>query len=117
MNFNELMENIKKENGEVPKPIEFLAQLDESLVVNQMGDKKFTFSKESIPQKYKMLIALSAVLALDSPSCILNYVKHAKMCGATVEEIMEAFAIAKFAKAGTTLSSSQQALEWLVNNK
>ncbi len=117
MDFNELMENIKKENGEIPKPIEFLAQLDESIVVNQMSDKSFTFSKEAIPQKYKMLIALSAVLALDSPLCILNYAKHAKMCGATIEEIMETFAIAKFAKAGTTLSSALPALEWLANNK
>lgn len=29
MDFNELMENIRKENGEIPKPIELLAQLDE----------------------------------------------------------------------------------------
>jgi AhpD family alkylhydroperoxidase len=117
MEFNELMENIKKENGEVPKPIELLAQLDKSLVVNHVTDKKFAYSKPAIPQKYKALIALSAAIALDSQPCILNNTKSSKKAGATVEEIMETFAVAKFSKAATTLSSSLPALEWLVNNK
>lgn len=117
MDFKELMENIKKENGEVPKPIELLAQLDESLVINHMADKKFAYSKPAIPQKYKVLIALSAAIALDSQPCILNNTKAAKKAGASVEEIMEAFAVAKFSKAATTLSSSFPALEWLVNDK
>lgn len=117
MDFKEMMENIKKENGEVPKPIELLAQLDESLVVNHITDKKFAYSKPAIPQKYKALIALSAAVALDSQSCILNNTKAAKKAGASIEEIMETFAIAKFSKAATTLSSSFPAFEWLVNNK
>jgi AhpD family alkylhydroperoxidase len=117
MDFKELMENIKKENGEVPKPIELLAQLDESLVVNHVTDKKFAYSKPAIPQKYKSLIALSVGIALDSQPCILNNTKAAKKAGASTEEIMETFAVAKFSKAATTLSSSLPALEWLVNNK
>lgn len=117
MEFKELMENIRKESGEVPKPIELLGQLDESLVINHMADKKFAYSKEAIPQKYKALIAISAAIALDSPPCILNNVKAAKKAGATVQEIMEAFAVAKFTKAATSLSSSLPAMEWLVNNK
>lgn len=117
MDFKEMMENIKKENGEVPKPIELLAQLDESLVVNHITDKKFVYSKPTIPQRYKALIALSSAIALDSQPCILNNTKAAKKAGATTEEIMEAFAVAKFSKAATMLSSSLPALEWLVNNK
>jgi len=117
MEFKELMENIKKESGEVPRPIELLAQLDESLVVNHVTDKKFAYSKPAIPQKYKALIALGAAIALDSQHCILNYVMTAKKAGATVEEIMEAFAVAKFSKGATALSSSLPALEWLAGNK
>ena len=117
MDFKEMMENFKKENGEIPKPLELLGQLDESLVVNHMTDMKFTYSKEAIPQKYKVLIALSAAIALDSQPCILNYTMRAKMAGASIQEIIEAFAVAKFSKAGTALSSSLPALEWLVNNK
>ncbi len=117
MDFKELMENIKKESGEVPKPMELLGQLDESLVVNHVTDKNFAYSKEFLPQKYKALIALSVGIALDSQSCILNNTKAAKKAGASVQEIMETFAVAKFSKAATVLSSSLPALEWLVNNK
>lgn len=117
MDFKELMENIKKESGEIPKPLELLGQLDESLVVNHMTDKKFAYSKEAIPQKYKALLALSAAIALDSQACILNNTKAAKKAGASVQEIMETFAVAKFSKSATVLSSSLPALEWLVNNK
>jgi len=117
MEFKELMENIKKENGEVPKPLELLGQLDESLVVNHVTDMKFTYSKEAVPQKYKVLFALSAAIALGSQPCTLNYTMRAKKAGASTQEIMETFAVAKFTKAATTLSSSQPALEWLVANK
>ena len=117
MDFKELMENIKKESGEVPRPLELLGQLDESLVVNHITDKKFAYSKEALPQKYKALIASSASIALDSQPCILNNTKAAKKAGASIQEIMETFAVAKFSKAATTLSSSLPALEWLINNK
>lgn len=117
MDFKEMMENFKKENGEIPKPLELLGQLDESLVVNHLTDMKFAYSKEALPQKYKVLIALSAAIALGSQPCILTYSMRARKAGASIHEIMEAFAVAKFTKAGTTLSSSLPALEWLVDNQ
>jgi AhpD family alkylhydroperoxidase len=117
MDYKEIMENIKKENGEVPKPIQVLGDLDESLVVNHMMDKKFIMSKDAIPGKYKSLMLLSAAIALDSQACIMMNTKAAKKSGATVEEIMEVFALAKFAKAATALSNSAPAFEWLLENK
>ena len=117
MDYKTIMESIKKENGEIPKPIQALGDLDESLVVNHITDKKFVMSKETIPGKYKVLVLLSAAIALDSQACIMNNTKLAKKSGATVEEIMEVFALAKFAKAATTLSSSAPAFEWLLENK
>ena len=117
MDYESIIENIKKENGEVPRPIEVLGVLDESLVVNHMMDKKFVMSKDAIPEKYKALMLLSAAIALDSQACIMMNTKAAKKIGATVEEIMEVFAITKFAKAATALSSSAPAFEWLLENK
>lgn len=35
MDFKELMESIKKENGDLPRPLELLGQLDEGLVKNK----------------------------------------------------------------------------------
>lgn len=116
MDYKTMMENMKKENGKIPKPIQLLGELDESLVMNHVQDKKFVYTKEAIPPKYKALIALSVAIALDSQACILNNTKAAKKNGATNEEIMEAFAVAKFGKAATTLSNSMPAFEWLLSN-
>ncbi|MDP2790781.1 MAG: carboxymuconolactone decarboxylase family protein [Rectinemataceae bacterium] len=55
-------------------------------------------------------------IALDAPGCILNNTKAAKEAGASVQEIMEAFAVAKFSKGATVMSSSLAALEWLTEN-
>lgn len=116
MDFKEIMENIKKESGEIPKPIELLGQLDESLVVNHIVDKNFVYNKEAIPAKYKALIALSAAIALDSQACILNNTMASRKAGATTPEIMETFAVSKFSKSATTLSNSLPAMQWLLNN-
>ncbi|WP_088225187.1 carboxymuconolactone decarboxylase family protein [Desulfosporosinus sp. FKB] len=117
MDLQTVLDNLKKENGEIPKPMQRLSELDESLVINHVIDKKFVMEMPTIPQKYKALLILSAGIALDSQACILNNTKLAKKLGATVEEIMEVFALAKFAKGATAISSAAPALEWLANNK
>lgn len=117
MDFKELMENIKKENGEVPRPLELLGQLDEGQVVQFVGQRQAAMNGTNIPPKYKALIALSVGVALDSSVCILNNTKQAKKAGATTEEIMEAFAIARFARSAPAMASAMPAFEWLVNNK
>lgn len=40
MDFKELMENIKKENGEVPRPLELLGQLHEGQVMQLLGSDR-----------------------------------------------------------------------------
>ena len=117
MNFTELMENIKKENGEVPRPLELLGQLNEGQVMQFVSEKQSAFSGAAIPQKYKAWIAMSVGIALDSPACILNNAKQAKKAGASTEEIIEAFAAARFAKSASAMASSMPAFEWLANNK
>lgn len=117
MDYQSIIENIKKENGEVPKQIQALGNLDESLVVKHMTDKKFIMSKDAIPGKYKALMLLSAAIALDSQACIMMNTKSAKKSGATVEEIMEVFALGKFAREATAISNAAPAFEWLLENK
>lgn len=117
MDFQTVLENIKKESGEIPKPIQLLGSLNESMVVNHATDKNFVMTKEAVPSKYKALILLSAAVSLDSQTCILNNTKLAKKNSATVEEIMETIALAKFAKSATVLSNSAPAMEWLLENK
>lgn len=117
MDFKELMEKMKKENGEVPRPLELLGQLDEGQAMRFVSDRQAAMSGTAIPAKYKALIALAVGIALDSPACVLNNTKQAKKAGATTEEIVEAFIVAKFAKSASAMASSMPAFEWLVNNK
>lgn len=117
MNFAELMENIKKENGEVPRPLELMGQLDEGQVMQFVSEKKAAFSGAAIPPKYKSLIGMAVGIALDSPACVLNNAKQAKKAGAGAEEIVEAMAVVRFAKSASAMACSIPALEWLANNK
>jgi AhpD family alkylhydroperoxidase len=117
MDFKELMENIKKENGEVPRPLELLGQLNEGQVMQFVSERQAALSGAAIPPKYKALIAFSVGVALDSQTCILNNAKQAKKAGATTGEIMEAFAVARFARSAPAMASAVPAMEWLLNNK
>ncbi len=114
MDFKELMENMRKENGEVPRPLELLGQLDEGQVMRFVAERQGAMNGTAIPVKYKALIALSVGVALDSPACILNNAKQAKKAGATTEEILEAFAIARFARSAPALASALPTFEWLL---
>ncbi len=117
MDFKALMENIKKEEGELPRPLELLGQLDEGQVLRFVSERQSAFSGAAIPPKYKALIAMSVGVALDAPACILNNAKQAKKAGASTDEIIEAFAVARFAKSASAMGSSMPALEWLANNQ
>jgi AhpD family alkylhydroperoxidase len=117
MDFKTLKENMKKNNEEMPKPMELLGDLKEEIAMRHLEEKKFVYSGTNIPPKYKALIALAVGIAMDSQSCILNNTKAAKKAGASTDEIMETFAIAKFSKGASAISSSFPALEWLSNNK
>ena len=117
MDFKELMENMKKENGEVPRPLELLGQLDEGQVMQFAGQRQAAMSGANIPPKYKALIALSVGVALDSQACILNNAKQVKKAGATTEEILEAFAIARFARSAPAMASAMPTFEWLLNGR
>jgi len=113
MTIKERFEAMKKSGIEVQKPLELLGQLDEKSTHAHLDAKAAAFADGALPLKYKALAALSAAVALDSSPCIANNTKLAKKSGATKAEIMEAIAIAKFAKSATVLSSSAAALEWL----
>jgi alkylhydroperoxidase/carboxymuconolactone decarboxylase family protein YurZ len=117
MDFKTVMEKIEKANNGVPKPVELLSKLDESLVVDFFQNKMFVMQKENLPNKFKTLIMLSAAIALDSEDCILKNVKSAKAAGASKEEIMDTYALARFVKSAVALPKTVQAFEWLLENE
>ena len=117
MTIQERFETMKNNGMEVQLPIELFGLLDEKSTIAHLDAKAIAFAEGAISPKFKTLIALSAAVALDSPACIMNNVKAARKNGATNEEIMETIAVAKFSKSATVISSSTQALEWLVSQQ
>jgi alkylhydroperoxidase/carboxymuconolactone decarboxylase family protein YurZ len=113
MTIKERFEAMKKSGAKVQRPLELYGELDEKGTMAHLDAKASAFAEGALPVKYKALAALAAAVALDSSTCILNNIKMAKKNGATRVELMEAIAVAKFAKSATVLSSSAQALEWL----
>lgn len=100
----------------LPKPLQLLSQLNEDIMMNHLHSKQEALAGGNLSEKTKALLLLSAAVALDSESCIMNNVKLSKNNGATKEEILETFAIAKFAKSATTISKAAVAFEWLLEN-
>ena len=113
MNLKERFDAMKKAGMEV-RPLELVGELDEKSAIAHLEGRAAAFAEGALAMKYKVLVALGAAIALDSPACIMNNVKAAKQAGATNQEIMEAIAVAKFSKSSTVVSNSTPALEWLV---
>ncbi|HZK60733.1 MAG TPA: carboxymuconolactone decarboxylase family protein [Anaerovoracaceae bacterium] len=117
MEKEKALEMIKKEMDEVPKPLGNLADLDMNILTGHLEAKRNAYSGEKLDRKTKALIALAVGIALDSQGCIMNNVKAAKKNGASTEEIMETYSVAKFSKSASCISGFAAAMDWLVNNQ
>ncbi|MGB9686482.1 MAG: carboxymuconolactone decarboxylase family protein [Rectinema subterraneum] len=117
MKIEERFEKMKAGGNEVQRPMELFGLMDEDSTHHHLDWKQKTFANGALPAKYKALLALAAAVALDSSTCTVNNTKLAKKLGATKAEIMEAIAVAKFAKSATVLSNSAPALEWLLTQE
>jgi len=117
MTIQERFEALGKSGAEVPRPLELYGKFDENAAASHLDAKAAAFGPGAIPPKYKALAAVSAAVALDSTSCIVNNVKLARSSGAGLPEVMEAIAIGRYAKGATTVSSAALALEWLATQE
>jgi len=117
MEKEKVLAMIKKEMGEVPKPLESLSSLDMNALMGHLEAKKNAYEGENLDKKTKALIALAVGIALDSQGCIMTNVKAAKKNGASTSEIMETYSVAKFSKSALSMSSFAPAMEWLLDNR
>jgi len=111
MNKEQILEQIRKQNGSIPKPLANLAELDLRILGDFLANKKNVYSGTELDMKMKALIAL------DSQGCIMNNIQVAKKNGATSEEIMEAYSVAMFSKSSSAISGFVNATDWLIQNK
>lgn len=117
MNIEDLLQKIKMEMGEIPKPLDLLSKLDPNTLIGFLEGKKNAYSGNHLEMKTKALIALAVGIALDSQGCIMNNIKAAKKIGASNAEIMEAYSVAKFSKSSSSISGFANAMEWLLQNE
>lgn len=116
MEKENLLKMMKTEMGEIPKPLELLAELDTNVLIGHLEGKKNAYLGNQLDKKTKTLIALAVGIALDSQGCIMHNIKAAKKNGASTAEIMEAYSVAKFSKSSTSISGFANAMEWLIKN-
>lgn len=116
MKIEELLSAMEKEGGARPVTMELLSQLDESAVFEHASNKQWLFSKTAIPNKYKLLMSITAAAAVGQENCIKTYVKSALQQGIQKDEIMEAILVARFVNATTVISASVDAMKLLVED-
>ena len=116
MKIEELLSAMEKEGGARPVTMELLSQLDESAVFEHASNKQWLFSKTAIPNKYKLLMSITAAAAVGQENCIKTYVKSALQQGIQKDEIMEALLVARFVNATTVISASVDAMKLLVED-
>lgn len=116
MTIEELLSAMENEGGSRPVTMELLSQLDESAVFEHASNKQWLFSKTAIPNKYKILMSITAAAALGQENCIKTYVNSALRQGIQKDEIMEALFVARFVKATTVISASVEAMKLLVED-
>jgi len=117
MSIQQLLEAMTAEMGRNPETMVLLSQVNEKAVFEHVANKKFAMSGEHIPQKYKILMSLTAAAAMGSEKCINTYAQAALKAGISKEEIVEALILTRFVKASSVFSSSTDALRMLVNKE
>lgn len=116
MNIQQLLQEMEKQAGSIPVPMDLLGKLDESAVFEHASNKKWLFDKTAVPNKYKLLMSIAAAAALGQETCINSYVKSAIRQGVGKDEIVEALLVARFVKATTVISASVGAMKMLVED-
>lgn len=109
--IEELLSLIEREVGEVPDGMRYFSRLFPEMVEEHIRGKKFAFSQNAIPEKYRQLIIIAAAVASGTPACIKTQTKIALRKGITKDEIIEAILLGRFVLASTALANSAEALK------
>jgi AhpD family alkylhydroperoxidase len=100
-------------------PIEILAKVSAvaaKTYMDQRGAVMENPEAQLLPGKVKLLIGIGVAAALQSSTCTLMWVKHARKAGATDAEIAEAIMVSRLMKAATVNDTAADALQWLLDN-
>jgi AhpD family alkylhydroperoxidase len=109
----QVLKMMEQNLGEEPTPMVLMSKLYPEMVLRQAQERKFVFDMPNIPPKYKHLITIAVASAVSSHLCTETFIKLAKRCGATKEEIAEAIIVAKFALGSTVFASAVEGMEYL----
>jgi len=100
-------------------PIEILAKVSAVAAKTYMDQRGAVMDNpevRSLPGKVKLLIGIGVAAALQSSTCTLMWVRHARKAGATDAEIAEAIMVSRLMKAATVNDTAAEALQWLLDN-
>jgi len=100
-------------------PIEILADVSPVAAKTYMDHRNAVIENpeaQALPTKVKLLVGIGVAAALQSSTCTLMWVKHARKAGATDAEIAEALMAARLMKAATVNDTAADALHWMLDN-
>jgi len=97
-------------------PIERLAALSPAAAKTFMDHRAAVMDNpdlQALPPKVKWLVGIGVAAALQSNTCTLMWVKHARKAGVTTAEIVEAIVVSRLMKSATVNDTAADALAWL----
>lgn len=93
--YEETCTDLENSIGIVPR---CLVRLPEKVLVSYWPYlKRYQLEESETPQKYRELIALSAIATLRCRSCLSTFIQMAKNAGATSAEVSEAISLTNHA--------------------
>lgn len=115
--IDQLLGQMKAELGAEPRIMKLLSRLKPEGVVEHAKEKAFAMGSESIPQKYKLLMAIAVSAAIGSSGCVRNYSTVASNKGVSNDEIIDSLLLARFVSAAAVVNTAGEAMEHLLASK
>ena len=107
------------DDKQTPTPMDLLSRISPIAAKTYMDHRNAIMENPEIaalPKKVKLLVGIGVAAALQSSTCTLMWVMHARKAGATDVEIAEAIMVSRLMKAATVNDTATDAMRWLAAN-
>jgi len=109
--IEEIIARMNEEVGFVPPTMQSLLENRPEAVQEHARSKKFAFSTNAIPDRYKQLILIAAASAAGATRCVETQTRIAVRKGISPDEIVDALLLARFALSSTVFANAAEALK------
>lgn len=116
ISMDQLLNQMASESGSEPDIMKLLSRLRPEGVFEHAKNRSFAMGNGTIPQKYKLLMAIAISAGIGSQGCTLTYTKVARNKGISKDEIMESVLLARFVSATAVVNTAGEAMKHLLGD-